>query len=269
MLRRLILASPLAIVAGCNLFFDTAALGVQAAEADAAPEGAPTSNNGCPTTEGAPMVRIDDFCIDSTEVTRGQYGRFLADVALDAGGRPVPPQCAENKSFEPLDPKTMSPPATESPDFPVRAVDWCDAKAYCTWAGKDLCGSVDGSPLVTTEVVDPARSQWAKACSHDGTTRFPYGDTYERGRCNVEDGPTRPAAASTCTGGYPGIVDIVGNVAEWVDACEPPLDARARCAFAGGHVGRGEGTGCTTFETPQGSLPSPSAGIRCCARVTR
>src|SRR5258706_14768826 len=32
----------------------------------------------CPELEGPTMIRTPDGCIDSTEVTRGQYAKFLA-----------------------------------------------------------------------------------------------------------------------------------------------------------------------------------------------
>ncbi len=267
--------------AACGIFFDSedlrsnasedardAALSVEVPNEIAPDAGVEAEASACPTREGPVMVRVDDFCIDSTEVTRAQYSRFVADVGADAGGRPTDqPRCAENETFEALDTHAMVPSTDETPEFPVRGIDWCDAKAYCRWAGKDLCGALDGGALEPIDTIDPARSQWAKACTKHETLRFGYGDKYERGRCNVEEDPPRPARANQCPTGYPGVVDMVGNVAEWVDGCEPAVDKYAGCAALGGSTYDGEGSSCTSWAPKTWRLPWSATGIRCCAPV--
>lgn len=264
MLRRLIVVaggSAAMLAAGCGLFFDTDDLGSPSNGdgGDATPDVDAAASTGCPSGEGPSMVRIDDFCIDSTEVTRAQYARFVAAVGADAGG-PAVRFCATNKSVAPHDPEQEFPPVKESPDFPVRSIDWCDAKAYCLWAGKDLCGGLGGQALTPDDAVDPKKSQWAKACTKDGALRYAYGDTYKSGKCFEGTARSQPTDKK-CEGGYAGLFDMVGNVAEWIDACrDAPY---TNCA----HVGRldDEIASCTSVSAPPGDVPWMSVGVRCCA----
>ena len=68
-------------------------------------------------------------------------------------------------------------------DAPVTCIDWCDAHAYCAWAGKRLCGSIGGGPNIPSSVSIAGADQWYRACSHAGDHKFPYGDTYASGTC--------------------------------------------------------------------------------------
>lgn len=60
-------------------------------------------------------------------------------------------------------------------------VDFCDAIAFCKWAGKRLCGSLDAPKntlLESDELVEVAASirfEWADACTQGGKTKWPYG----------------------------------------------------------------------------------------------
>lgn len=97
-------------------------------------EGGPS----CKGDHGPAPVDVGTYCVDSTEVTGRQYLEFLAAKAGDTSGQPV--DCSWNTTFEPaadIDPN----------EYPVAFVDWCDALAYCTWAGKRLCGKIGGGPL--------------------------------------------------------------------------------------------------------------------------
>jgi formylglycine-generating enzyme required for sulfatase activity len=189
---------------------------------------------GCPDLAGPTMVRVDDFCIDSTEVTNAQYAEFLAEAP------PVETQplyCYDgmwfNLSFEP---SSGWPPEPGKENYPVVWVDWCDARMYCEWAGKRLCGRIGGghAEYWPPSYKDASISQWYRACSA-GTQAYPYGDDFEIGRCNDGWGGTGETAAvgsfPGCEGGYPGLFDMSGNVAEYEDACsdepgEPKCRAR-------------------------------------------
>lgn len=258
----------------CSLFFDARALGSDRtgdgeggadasleAEAGANPAG---GTNGCPSERGPRMVRVDDQCIDGTEVTVAQYRDFLRFVGADAGG-PALPACA-NTDLTPVDPSEFFPPEPPTKDNdPVRAITWCAAKAYCLWADKDLCGSVHGAPLSVAQASDPKVSLWAKACSHDGTQRFPYGSGYVRGNCTLSTQGVGTAASGKCEGGYPGLFDMVGNVTEWANACNEPLLAHGLCAGLGGAYDDDEGADCKRVHTVPFDVPWQSFGIRCCA----
>lgn len=220
----------------------------------------------CPGNAGPPMVRVGAYCIDSTEVTRGQYKEFFTAKGNDTSGQI--PACATNTSFEPAD-WPVSPGSEKKPVI----VDWCDAYAYCQWAGKRLCGRIGGGPMEAelTQVKRADRDQWYAACSRGGTRAFPYGDTYEARRCNGEyadggDGTLDEVASFPgCVGGYDGLFDMSGNVSEWEDACTTDR-ADAECYARGDAFYEGEDVAsCSSFRSHPRLGFTFNVGIRCCS----
>ena len=131
---------------------------------------------------------------------------------------------------------------------PWTSINWADAAAACAAAGKRLC-----SP-----------AEWESACGGPEETEFPYGDTYEPDRCNTLDhgiGHALPTGSMTgCTGGYPGIFDMSGNVFEWVGEC---LDGE--CYMAGGAFeGDHEYTHCRVVYRSVELASVSHLGFRCC-----
>lgn len=150
------------------------------------------------------------------------------------------------------------------------AVDWCDARAYCAWAGKRLCGRIDGGAVPAAVRSSALADEWYRACSAAGTRAFPYGDTYNPQACN---GPARTgvngrlpvASLATCMGGYPGLFDMGGNLQEWEDSCDDG-GAAAACAVRGGSYASTNDLSCIQ----QGSWArdrggQSDVGIRCCS----
>ena len=233
--------------------------GVDVADADA-----------CPGTAGPTGVRLfaggTSFCIDSTEVTNAQYAEFLA-----AGfpWEPEPAECAFNTTYTP----SVWPYLPAFDNHPVVNVNWCDAYAYCTWAGKRLCGAIGGGPSDQNDSDDPSKNQWFFACSHGGDHTYAYGNTYVSGTCNDfnrEAGTTLDVTNEPgCVGGFPGIFDMSGNVWELDDSCVPPdsgvlsNDCPTR---AGSFVASSDQTQCGFWFAQPRSFAAKDVGFRCCSK---
>lgn len=142
-------------------------------------------------------VYLDGFHIDRFEVTNAHYAQ-----CVEAG------DCAAPKQFS----STTRERYYDDPDFtdyPVIYVDWNDAAAYCTWAGKQL----------------PTEAQWEKAARGLSPQAHPWGDG-DPG-CSVVNAYDNPSADycvgdTSEVGAYPeggspyGAMDMAGNVYEWV-----------------------------------------------------
>ena len=253
----------------------------------AAPEllpGMPAPSSRCP----AEMVDVRGrFCIDRYEVmlvdqrlgrrlspyyhpTRAQTAASLKDWTRSAQGArlavPAPPDFQLSENFEPRAESLAS--ATPSGYLSGNL-----AEVACRNAGKRLC----------------TLDEWQLACRGEGRHKYPYGDHYEEGRCNVyreahpaqilhhdsstghldprlnlvegANGPLlrKTGATESCKSPWGGdaIYDMVGNLDEWVD--EPSG------AFQGGFFSRSTREGCDARITVHPPAYSDySLGVRCC-----
>jgi formylglycine-generating enzyme required for sulfatase activity len=241
--------------------------------------------NSCPKgLPGAELIFIPgdgkSFCIDAHEVKQREYAEFV-DATQDS-----PPEqsaeCAQNDRFVPVFPFYDTAPqgaclggGRYEPDqlgeYSMGCADWCDAKAYCEWAGKRLCGSLDGKETDLDGRLDPKRSEWAYACTSAGAGNYPYGKERVEGKCLERVEPERLTFAGvegtqTCKGAAPPfdrITDLVGGVAEWTSAC----DERGNCARQGGDFSLGTAA-CDNVSTSGRFTSHPTIGVRCCADAT-
>jgi hypothetical protein len=152
------------------------------------------------------------------------------------------------------------------------------AEKSCQAVGKRLC----------------EHSEWRTACRGEDDTKFPYGDEYRHGTCNVfrevhpagalhgnssighldprlhlvrdRSGtllrPTGSLAACASRWGQDAVYDMVGNLDEWVD--------QKSGAFAGGFYARASRSGCESIIAvhPRRYFDY-SLGTRCCRAVAR
>jgi sulfatase modifying factor 1 len=220
----------------------------------------------CPdwATNGPQMIQLHPkFCIDDLEVDREDFNAFLGDPTRDGGGPPPPsPKCDGN---------VLPPMFTADPNHPAN-VDWCDAWMFCAWAGKRLCGKIDGGGWSTssTDWVDPALDQWSFACRGGSPgTNFPYGADYVAGECNdtgalMDDKTHLECAGPPTPAHFDFVWDMSGNVAEWVDACDDT--APFHCQIRGGYYASTapDGYACDANNSVEVTTNADWVGFRCC-----
>jgi formylglycine-generating enzyme required for sulfatase activity len=215
------------------------------------------------------------YCIDTTEVTVSDYAAFLAsDPPLSLLPADV---CAFKKSFVP---DGVFPPSG-APELPVTSVDWCDAAAYCAFAGKHLCGKVGGGANAYTDFAKPA-SEWYFACSEGGKATFPYGSTFDPSACvgvdfdgtsgfqPASDFAHSVATAPKCHGQappYDALHDMAGNVAEWEDSCASTGGSADYCHVRGDSYREGNASTMPCGYAPRltRSYRAAYVGFRCCS----
>jgi serine/threonine-protein kinase len=137
-------------------------------------------------------VTLDAFWMDQLEVTNAMFSLCVEAGACD------PPQSFKSQR------RTDYFNNTEFNDYPVVYVTWGQAAAYCSWAGRRL----------------PTEAEWERAGRGDDFRTFPWGEDKADGTLanfNMLVGDTSrvgtyPAGASPF-----GVLDMAGNVAEWVN----------------------------------------------------
>ncbi|HEY4106375.1 MAG TPA: SUMF1/EgtB/PvdO family nonheme iron enzyme [Polyangiaceae bacterium] len=255
----------------------------------AAPPAQPQLLPGAPSARCPPeMVDVRGrFCIDRYEdtltdvkagrrispyyhPTRAQASSSFKEWTSRARGEklgvPPPPDFELSEDFE---------PRAESHEgvTPNGYLSGNLAELACRNAGKRLC----------------TEQEWIFACRGESQQKFPYGDRYEDGRCNVfreahpaqilhgdmstghldprlnlvegSEGPLlrKTGATESCKSvwGTDAIYDMVGNLDEWVDA---PIGA-----FLGGFYSRSTREGCDSkVSTHPRQYFDYSLGVRCC-----
>ena len=172
-------------------------------------------------------LAVATVLLAATPVTNTQYRDFVR-----ATGHPAPPHWAEGTMPE------------ELAGHPVTYVDWDDANAFAVWCGARL----------------PTEAEWEKAARGTDGRRYPWGDEPPElpspvakchkgsGRANFGRGPkhgstTRVDAHPEGASPY-GLLDMAGNVWEWVNSAYAPYpyrlhDGREDPASGGPRVLRG------------------------------
>lgn len=230
----------------------------------------------CPTGRGPAMVRVPSgSCIDATEVTNDQYLAFFQSPAAEPAEVRKVVGCAWVTTVRPSEwsPGGGVPYAAADSKAPVVGVDWCDAFAFCKWAGKRLCGKRGGDATPAASRLDPAVSQWFDACSAGGARAWPYGAAEREDACTTRK-PGAPvvtrasdvASKATCQGGYPGLFDMSGNVGEWEDSCVGTAGRGDRCPMRGGSFRDApQSARCDSIVLVRRDEQDRTLGFRCCA----
>ncbi len=218
----------------------------------------PQHDGGCHEDEQpAHGVAVDDFAIDTTEVTVAAY------AACVAGGA-----CTPAETWSPA----CNAAYPERGDHPVNCVSWQQAFDYCAFANARLC----------------TEAEWELAARSPAESPYPWGDAppsctlavmRESGALGCGADTTaavgsRPAGAARC-----GAVDLAGNVWEWVndyyldhyvtrgDVVSNPLgpeNGETRVRRGGGYDSAAGGLRAQARADAPPELTAPAGGFRCC-----
>lgn len=133
---------------------------------------------------------LPSYYIGRLPITNSQYAAFVRQ----ANGTPP----AKVGWFG------MNPPRGKE-NHPVVGVSWDDARAYCSWL----------SELTDSTIRLPSEAEWEKAARGEDGRPYPWGESWEAGRCNLH-AEELTAADAFPEGASPyGCLDMVGNAAEW------------------------------------------------------
>jgi formylglycine-generating enzyme required for sulfatase activity len=125
---------------------------------------------------------LPEFLIDQAEITVAQYKQFNPDYD-----------------------ETLYTSGEECPQCPAMAINWFNAQRYCRWAEKRL----------------PTENEWEAAARGTSENSFPWGDQFSEKSGNIQ-GDQDGFVSVAPPGSFPkgasplGVLDMIGNVWEWV-----------------------------------------------------
>jgi formylglycine-generating enzyme required for sulfatase activity len=145
------------------------------------------STDGDPDELNGPRVTLSRFDIARTEVTVAQYRR-----CVDAGVCSPPGEGNSNCNWNHAD----------RDDHPINCVLWDDARTFASWAGGRL----------------PSESEWEYAARGGESHLYAGSDHLDDVACWERKGIGTCTSGTKHANGY-GLVDMSGNVWEWVEDC--------------------------------------------------
>ena len=212
-------------------------------------------------------VTIDyAFAVGQSEITRGQFERFVAATGYEASGCMAWDR-AQGKWREDKALSWQEPGFPQTDDHPVACINWEDAKAYTRWLAKDT-----GKPYRLLSA-----SEWEYVARAGTETARYWGDSRRGEECYYANGadvvtveplglPNSPGRIFMCEDQYvftaPAgefrsnafcLNDIIGNVYEWTEDCfvedyeDVPRDGSA---WTGGGCSRRVLRGGSWFDSP-------------------
>lgn len=207
---------------------------------------------------GTAKVTIsDNFAVARTEVTFGEYSRFVSASGYRGGNQ----GCNNIEGFAMFVSKdrTWQKPGFEQSDrHPVVCVDFADAQAYVRWLSKESGEKYRLLSEAEWQLLAKAAPSPSCANANIGDTQF--GTKFNEKKvysCDDKFAATAPVASFGTDRN--NLADLTGNVREWVDDCWNPSLAGHPKGGAAWQAGR-----CAmriTMGTAWVSLPAESSTV--------
>jgi len=177
-----------------------------------------------------PFTNLAAFYIDRTEITVTQFRKYQPnyDEKPYTGGE-------------------------DCPDCPAMGINWIQASKYCRWAGKRL----------------PREEEWEAAARGVTNFSYPWGEVFLPHRSNLlgeEDGHlfSAPVGSFQAGASASGVMDMAGNVWEWVDSkkSERP-QPETRIVKGGGWTSDKKQARISFRNHVDLKMKNPTFGLRC------
>jgi formylglycine-generating enzyme required for sulfatase activity len=162
-------------------------------------------------------VSFWDWAIDRTEVTIGQFERFVQATATvtraerEGGGFEYGAGWERRPGWSWRYPDGRSDGLSVSADLPAVHLDFAEAQAYCRWAGGRLPSGAEWQKAGFTELRDSPPTPWVKGRTYPWST----GDSPQGANTSDADPWPRAAPAGATRQGVNGLFDMGANVWEW------------------------------------------------------
>ena len=198
--------------------------------------GSPEDEPGRAADEGPQRrIRIDrSLAVSRFEVTRGEYEAFVAATGYPVRGNCITDRVQQGNWVPNADTNLRDPGYAQTDTHPVACVSWNDAQAYVAWLNRQTSGGY----RLLSEV------EWEYLARAGSTTAYPWGADADDGCAHMNGSDTSlrakypqpeilpPGQSAACTdgalntapvGSYRanafGLLDMIGNVSEWVEDC--------------------------------------------------
>jgi len=150
-------------------------------------------------------LHLPEYWIGRYTVTVAEFAAFVQDT----GYKTTAEKTKSDDTWQ--HPKGRDSGIQGKDDHPVTRVSWDDAISYCWWL-RDMTG---------TRYTLPGEAEWEKAARGNDGRIYPWGDRWEKSRCNSWGGreDTTPVGFYSPRGDSPyGCADMAGNVWEWTNS---------------------------------------------------
>ncbi len=160
-------------------------------------------------------VALPGFSIDRTEVTIGQFARFVqatgtvTEAERAGGGFEFVGGWQRRPGWTWRTPDGMPP---TSPQLPAVHLTQAEAAAYCRWAGARLPTAAEWQSAAYTEQRPAPPAPWQRG----KTYTYPTGDSPAGANTSERDAWPRAAPAGATLAGVNGLFDMGANAWEWV-----------------------------------------------------
>ncbi len=154
------------------------------------------------------QIYLDEFMMGKYPVTNQEFRAFIDDKGYETKDYWMPEGWQLRQEENISEPRYWHDRKWNGPNFPVVGVSWYEAAAYTQWLSRKT----------GNDYSLPTEAQWEKTGRGSDSFRFPWGDTFDKNKCNSgEGGLNRTSPVGIFPDGKSpyGCMDMAGNVWEW------------------------------------------------------